>query len=131
VRPGWAAPGYVPSLYRYPAQPKGRVTPVPCPLSAIFNQIHTYMTEDLNQFQGDLSPISGESTSTGIVSVPAIVTPDDFPDDPASVLDEFRPTEIYRVKMRLRSIKDGILMNPKSPEILLELAKLRQKEVDD
>jgi hypothetical protein len=89
------------------------------------------MTENLNQFQESPTPIAGESNSTNFVSVPAIASQDDFPDAPDSVLDEFRPTEIYRVKMRLRSIKDGILMNPKTPELLLELAKLRQKEVDD
>lgn len=89
------------------------------------------MTENLNQFHDNQHPVAGESPSTEVGGVPAIVTPEDFPDDPDSVLDEFRPTEIYRVKMRLRSIKDGLLMNPKSPELLLELAKLRQKEVDD
>lgn len=56
---------------------------------------------------------------------------DDFPDDPNIMAEEFRSTDWVRVKMRLRGIKDGILMNPKTRALLLGLAKLQSKEVDD
>ena len=53
------------------------------------------------------------------------------PNKTNNILDDVRSPNLIRVQITLQSIKDGLLMNPRTRELLEELAKLRSKHATD